>query len=202
MKRALLVSAVLVSLAVPFNSSAAEITTELADFSYNYIEGGPAVYPGYGGRRGGGSQDFIGVRVGGTAEFTNEIFGYGQLRLLTDDVDFTSVSGGAAYRLPVPLPEPMDVYAGGGLEYWNVSNNGSADGLGLSVRSGVRYRINRDLEANGEARVVRIGGDIDETFIGIRGQILFDMAGPLSLLGEVDIEDGEVGLLGGFRAGF
>ena len=201
MKKILIAAATSLALMTSLGASA-EVTTELADFSYNYVEGGLAVYPAYRPRGGVSRQTFVGLRAGGAAEFTNNIFGYGQIRLLTDDFDFTTVSAGAAYRLPVPLPEAMDVYAGGGLEYWNVSGDGSADGLGLSIRGGVRYQINRDLEAQGEARVVRIGGDFDRTYTGARAQILFDMAGPMDLLGEVDIEDGEIGFLGGLRLGF
>ena len=194
-------AAILALLATPLSASP-NVSTDLADFSYNYVEGGLVVYPSYRFRGGATRQTFVGLRAGGAAEFTDRVFGYGQVRLLTDDVDFTAVSAGAAYRLPVPLPDAMDVYAGGGLEYWNISGDGSADGLGLSVRGGVRYQINRDLQAQGEARVMRIGGDIDRTYTGARAQILFDMAGPMDLLGEVDVERGDVGFLGGIRLNF
>ncbi len=171
--------------------------------NYNYLEGNLALYPSYGA--GPGSQDYVGVRVRGAALVAPEVFLFGQLRYLTDDIDFTQAHFGAAYRYKIL--EDTDLYAGPAIEYMDLDlpgqfGGGSIDEVGFSVRGGIRHRLNEDFEFAGEIRHVFFGGDIDDNWIGITGTVQYFLTQELGLIGEVDIEDGELGLLGGLRYNF
>src|SRR5690606_81213 len=78
------------------------------ELNYNYIQGGAAFYPSF------EDQDFIGIDVKGSVLVTEEIFAFGGMKFLTDDVDLTAIHVGGGYRFP--LAERTDVWGGVTLE--------------------------------------------------------------------------------------
>ena len=60
--------------------------------SYNYLEGGLAFYPDF------ESQDFLGLDTRGSLALHENVFVFGGLKFLTDDVDLTALHAGGGYR--------------------------------------------------------------------------------------------------------
>ncbi len=178
-------------------------TNASAGLNYNYVEANLALYPGYDFGFGPGDEDFIGPRIRGSVLVIPEVFLFGQFRYLSDDVDYTQMHAGAAYRHEVA--DDTDVYGGLSLEYVDLDfpgAGGSADDLGFGFRGGLRHRLNEDVELGGELRYVNIGGDIDNDYVGFTGTLQYFVTDALGLIGEFDVEDGELGLLGGARLNF
>ncbi len=185
-----LVSLITVSLLTATFVSAQRSAPE--NLNYNYVEGIFAVYPDYNG------QDFIGPRVRGSFLVMPEVFLFGQFRFLTDDVDYTQMHVGAAYRFAID--ENTDIYGGPSLEYVDFSPG--TDDFGFGLRGGIRHRLNEDFEIGGEIRYVNIRGDIDDDYLGVTGTLQYFLNPNVGLVGEVDLEDGELGLLAGVRWNF
>jgi len=151
--------------------------------NYNYVKGGLAVYPDFSG------QDFIGAEFKGSYLITPEIFAFGGLLYLTDDVDLTAIHVGGAYRLT--MDESTDIYGGLTIEHQDI--DGVFDDTALGIRGGVRHRLSPDLEIGGQLRIIT--GDLD--YFGIRGTTRYFLDENRSIVGELDIYDGELGLLVG-----
>lgn len=180
----------------------APMAVSAQDLSYTYGQGGLAFYPGFEG------QDFIGLDAKGSFAVTDEWFAFGGLKYLTDDVDLTAVHVGAGYRYG--LARGTDVYGGVTLEYQEVESSLvdpvsldtritiSNDDTSLGVRGGVRHRLTDEFEVGGEARYVM--GDLD--YFGITGSAQYFLTDQVGLIGEVDMYDGEMGVIGSARFNF
>jgi opacity protein-like surface antigen len=168
-----------------------------AGINYNYIEGNFAFYPDADG------QDFVGPRIRGSFLVAPQVFVFGQFRYLTDDIDYTQAHLGAAYRHAVA--NDTDIYGGLSIEYAEFDFPGpfgSVDEVGFGVRAGLRHRLNQDFELAGEIRYVNFGGDIDDDYVGFTGTLQYFIQENLGLIGEIDVEDGEIGFLAGARFNF
>ncbi len=173
-----------------------------ASYNYDYVEGGLVVYPGYRYTNAFRDQDLIGLRAGVNFGITNEIFGFGNVRYLTDKIDEYRFTLGGAYRLTmIPKLDELniDVYAGGALEYIRASGDIRSDSdLGGSARLGARYRLSNDFEVAAEARAVRLRSYLGN-HVGITGRALYRISSGVQLMAEVDVEGGEPGLVLGAR---
>ena len=164
--------------------------------SYNYVDGGLAFYPSV------GNQDFFGIDATGSVAVTPEVFVFGGLKYVTDDVDLTAIHVGGAYRVEV-APD-VDVYGGLTLEHQKLEETRRSRGrarfsdTALGLRGGIRARINEQVEIGGQARLVT--GDLD--YFGISGYAQYFLSPNLGLVGEVDLYDGELGLIGKVRYNF
>lgn len=160
--------------------------------NYNYVEGGLALYPSW------ESQTFFGVDFRGSAAITDNVFAFGGLKYLTDDVDLTALHVGGAYRHG--LDARTDLWGGVTLEYqdWNAGRGQSADDTAIGFRGGLRHQLNTDLEIGGGLRVVT--GDFD--YVGLTGTARYSLDRNLQVFAEVDIYDSEVGLIGGLTMKF
>lgn len=170
-----------------------------AELNYSYVEGGLGVLSPSG-------QTYVGPDVRGSFAVTDDIFVYGGLRFLTDDTDYTNWHLGAGYRFAID--EQTDVWAGANLEYqeFKVKKEcetipffgtqcwgGSIDDTAIAIRGGVRHQLNQDIEVGGTARLVT--GDFD--YFGINGHVRYKLMDNLSAKGELDIQDGDLGIFAG-----
>ncbi len=184
----------LIAAALLTSANAFAQTTPPDGLNYNYIEANIAFYPDYSSA----DQDFIGPRVRGSVLVIPEVFLFGQFRYLTDDFDLTQAHAGAAYRYRV-APD-TDVYGGPSIEYLDF--DGDIDDIGFGLRGGLRHRVNQDFEIGGEIRYVNIGGDIDNDYVGFTGTVQYFLHENVGLIGEIDVEDGDIGFLAGARLNF
>jgi len=164
-----------------------------AELNYSYVEGGLGVLSPSG-------QTYVGPDVRGSFAVTDDIFVYGGLRFLTDDTDYTNWHLGAGYRFAID--EQTDVWAGANLEYqeikakhcfWGTCGTAKADDTAIAIRGGVRHQLNQDIEVGGTARLVT--GDFD--YFGINGHVRYKLMDNLSAKGELDIQDGDLGIFAG-----
>ncbi len=172
------------------------------DLNYNYLQGAVSFYPGF------EDQDFIGVDARGSVLMTEDIFIFGGLKFMTDDVDLTAGHVGAGYRFS--LDRGTDVYGGVTLEYQEVEAKIidpdsltstvtlSDDDTSMGVRGGLRHMLMRDLEVAGEVRYV--AGDLD--YVGFAASAQYFLNRQIGLIGEIDIYDGEMGINAGARMNF
>lgn len=137
------------------------------------------------------SQTFIGPDIRGSFAINKDVFAYGGFRFLTDDVDYTNFHVGAGYRFGID--DKTDLWAGGNIEYQKLSNGGSISDTGLALRGGARHQLNDELEVGGTLRLVT--GDFD--YVGINGHARYFLAENLDFKGELDIQDGDLGLFAG-----
>ncbi len=165
--------------------------------SYNYVEGGLALYPDF------DSQSFIGVDTRASAAINENVFAFGGLKYLSDDVDLTALHVGGGYRHG--LDAKTDLWGGVTIEHQDLDypdNNGfgpdSADDTALGLRGGLRHQVDEKLEVGGSARIVT--GDFD--YLGLTGTARYAVQRDLKLFGEVDLYDGELGLIGGVSLDF
>lgn len=172
--------------------------------SYNYVEGGLALYPSY------ESQTFLGLEGRGSFAINENIFAFGGLKYLTDDVDLTALHVGGGYRHG--LDAKTDLWAGLTIEYQEIDGgtqcvntfsgpfcvSNSFDDTALGLRGGLRHQLDDKLEIGGSARIIT--GDLD--YVGLTGTARFALRDNLKLLGEADLYDGELGLIGGVTLEF
>lgn len=164
--------------------------------SYNFIEGGLALYPSY------ESQTFIGVDVRGSHAINENVFAFGGLKFLTDDIDLTALHVGGGYRHG--LDTRTDVWGGVTIEYQEAEFSGACNGCGsvddtaLGLRGGIRHQLDDKLEIGAGARIIT--GDLD--YVGLTGTGRYAIERNLKLFGEVDLYDGELGLIGGLTLEF
>lgn len=180
----------------------APLAASAQSLNYNYIQGGGALYPDFDG------QDFIGVDVNGSILMTEDVFIFGGMKFLTDDVDLTAVHLGAGYRHA--LAAETDVYAGVTLEYQEIeatfvdpdtleeTTTASIDDTGIGLRAGLRHMLTDEFEVAAQVRLVT--GDLD--YFGVTGTAQYFLNRQVGLIGEVDIYDGEMGVIGGVRFNF
>ncbi|WP_150910603.1 hypothetical protein [Marinobacter halotolerans] len=174
---------------LPFTASAEGL-------SYNYVEGGLALYPSY------ESQTFIGFDTRGSLAINDQVFAFGGLKYLTDDIDLTALHVGAGVRHGVD--PKTDLWGGVTIEYQEVDYAGactfcsSVDDTALGLRGGLRHQVDEKLEVGASARLIT--GDLD--YIGLTGTGRFAIQPNLKLFGEVDLYDGELGLIGGITLDF
>ncbi len=157
------------------------------NLSYNYLEGGIAFYPDF------DSQDFIGLDTRGSVALHKNIFAFGGFRYLTDDVDLTALHAGAGYRHG--LDSRTDLWGGLTVEYqeFDWDRGGDVDDTGLGFRAGLRHQLNNDLEVGISGRVIT--GDLD--YVGFTGTARYAIEPDFKLFAELDVYDGEPGILGG-----
>ncbi len=174
------------------------------DISYSYVDGGLALYPDF------EDQTFIGIDATGSFAVTPDIFVFGGLKYLTDDLDLTAIHVGGGYRFEVA--PATDIWGGLTIEYQEIEFTGrscdifgnctsrtvSFDDTSLGIRGGLRHRLNEDFEVGGSARIVT--GDLD--YFGISGYGQYFLNQNLGVIGEVDLYDGELGLIGKVRFNF
>lgn len=172
------------------------------DLNYNYLQGGVAFYPGF------EDQDFIGIDARGSISVTEDVFVFGGLKYLTDNVDLTAAHVGGGYRLA--LDSSTDVYGGVTLEYQEVEADVvdpnslativtlSNDDTSVGVRGGIRHLLTRTFEVGGEVRYV--AGDLD--YVGFAANAQYFVSDQIGLIGEVDVYDGEMGIVAGARMNF
>ena len=159
--------------------------------SYNYAELGLAVYDADG-------QTPIGPDFRASASLNENVFLYGGLRILSDDIDYTNLYAGAAYRHG--LNTQTDLWGGANLEYQDVEvcaglgGCASDDETSLALRGGVRHQLDSKVEIGAHLRIIT--GDYD--YVGYTGYGRFKASDNLSLKAELDVQDGDLGLfLGG-----
>jgi hypothetical protein len=169
---------------LPFTASAEGL-------SYNYVEGGLALYPSY------ESQTFIGFDTRGSLAINDQVFAFGGLKYLTDDIDLTALHVGAGVRHGVDAK--TDLWGGVTIEYQEAEfGAASVDDTALGLRGGLRHQVDEKLEVGASARLIT--GDLD--YIGLTGTGRFAIQQNLKLFGEVDLYDGELGLIGGITLDF
>lgn len=181
---------------------AAPLAAGAQDLRYNYLQGGVAFYPSF------ENQDFIGVDFRGSVSLMQEFFAFGGVQFLTDDVDLTAVHAGVGYRQP--LMDGTDVWGGVTLEYQEFESefvdpgtgvtliSASEDETSIGFRAGVRHLITDEFEVAGTMRYVT--GDLD--YFGITGTAQYFVNEQVGLIGEVDLYDGELGVIAGGRFNF
>lgn len=155
--------------------------------SYSYLEGGFAFYPDF------ESQDFIGLDTRGSVALHENIFAFGGLKFLTDDVDLTAVHAGGGLRHG--LDRNTDIWGGLTMEYqeYDWDRGGEVDDTGLGFRAGIRHQLNNDLEIGIGGRVVT--GDLD--YVGATGTARYAIEPDFKVFAELDVYDGEPGVIGG-----
>lgn len=164
--------------------------------SYNFIEGGLALYPSF------ESESFIGVDTRGSLAINEDVFAFGGLKYLTDDVDLTALHVGAGYRHGID--PKTDLWGGVTIEYQDIDYSGacnfcgSVDDTALGLRGGIRHQVDEKLELGAGARIIT--GDLD--YVGLTGTGRYAIERNLKLFGEIDLYDGELGLIGGLTVEF
>lgn len=155
--------------------------------SYDYLEAGLALYPSA-----DNDQTLIGLDTRGSAAITQNVFIFGGLKYLTDDVDVTALHVGGAYRHG--LDAKTDLWGGVTIEYQDYDfPRGSFDDTALGLRGGLRHQLTNELEIGGGLRVIT--GDLD--YVGVTGTARYAIERNFKLFAEVDVYDGDLGLLGG-----
>lgn len=167
------------------------------DISYNYVEGGVALYSS--ATR--ANQDFVGFDTRLAVEMTPEVFVFGGLKYLTDDFDYTAIHFGGGYQHS--LNPQTSVWGGVTLEYQDFDvpsafGGGSFDDTALGLRGGLRHQLNQDLEIGGSARIIT--GDLD--YVGFAFTSRYALNQDLSFLGELDVFDGDLGIIAGVSLAF
>ncbi|TGN40389.1 hypothetical protein [Marinobacter confluentis] len=164
--------------------------------SYNFVEGGLALYPSF------ESQTFIGLDTRGSIAINENVFAFGGLKYLTDDVDLTALHIGGGFRHGIDAR--TDLWGGVTMEYQDADYSGVCNGCGsvddtaLGLRGGLRHQVDEKLEVGGSARIIT--GDLD--YVGLTGTGRYAVDRNLKLFGEVDLYDGELGLIGGVTLDF
>ncbi|MDX1589458.1 MAG: hypothetical protein R3296_11020 [Oleiphilaceae bacterium] len=170
------------------------LSAAASDLSYNHAEAGVALYPGS-----DNEQDFVGFDSRLSLELTPAVFVYGGLKFLTDEVDYTALHAGVGFRHR--LETRTSIWGGVGLDYQELdfpNRAGTFDDTGLALRGGLRHQVNEALELGGSARVIT--GDLDYVGYAFTGRLA--LSRDLSLLGELDVFDGELGLIAGLSLSF
>ncbi|MDR2878009.1 MAG: porin family protein [Chromatiales bacterium] len=172
------------------------------DLNYNFAQGGIAFYPGFKG------QDLLGIDAKGSVAINNSLFAFGGLKYLSDNVDLTAADIGAGYHYPVM--RGTDVYGGVSLEYQKRESRlvdpisldtkitVSDSNTNVGVRAGVRHHLSDTVEVGGEARYVF--GKLD--YFGLTGSAQYFLTDQVGLVGEIDLYDGELGVIGSARYNF
>lgn len=181
---------------------------ESSELSYHYVEGGLAFFPGY-GLWDEIEEDMIGLHFRGVNAFTDELFLRGGLRYLTDNLDFTWLDIGLGYRFM--YSGNWEFYAGGGIDYIDVSGNVeimgmqldvSGDDIGVRFFSGTRYMVDETWELGSELSWGTVEPPHAANFYRITGNVIYAMTEQVGILGEIGIENGSPGFLGGARWAF
>jgi len=109
-------------------------------------------------------------------------------------VDYTAIHLGGGYKHS--LQRNTDIWGGVTMEYQDFDPGGDDTSLGL--RGGIRHQVDAVLELAGSARVIT--GDAD--YVGFAGTVRYALSRDLSFLGELDVQDGDLGLIGGVSLQF
>ena len=167
-----------------------------------YVEGNLAIYPGVSG------ETPLGIDLRGAIELNemtgvDNLFAFAGYRYLTDKTDYSNLYFGAGYNHSVD--SQTRIWGGANLEYQKVeydetycfhpgvcsSRSGSFNDTSIALRGGLRHQHSHELEFGGELRLVT--GDFD--YLGIKGFTRFFFEEDLYAIGEVDIQDGDLGLV-------
>lgn len=173
-----------------------------AELHYDYVDVGLSLYPS------ADSQTWLGPKVRGSMAINEDVFVFGEFSYLTDDVDLTNLVAGGAYRFE--LDPKTDLWGGVGLSYSNVSAprvcepisgvcySTSHNDTALGLFGGLRHQKNSDLELAGTLRMIT--GDFD--YVGLTGTARYAMDENWTLVADLDLFDGDLGVFGGVHFRF
>lgn len=184
------------ALALAFAALPFATTAQALD--YNYVEGGLALYPDAGG------QDYTGFSIRASYDLEHvspKVFVYGGYTLLSDDFDLTMMHFGAGYRFEIN--NQTEAWAGAGFDNnkFKISTpwgSFSSSDTALALRGGVRHQLSDKTELAGTIRIIT--GDFDYT--GFAFTVRQNLNQQLSLLGEIDSFDGDIGFIVGVNYRF
>ncbi|SFX20668.1 outer membrane beta-barrel protein [Marinospirillum alkaliphilum] len=185
--------------AIALAFAALPFATTAQALNYNYVEGGLVMYSDIDG------EDLTGFGVRASYELEQvdpKAFVYGGYTLMSDNIDVTQLHFGAGYRFEIN--NQTEAWAGAGFDSTKVKVKIS--GLGtfsdsdtaLALRGGVRHQLTEDTELAATMRIVT--GDYDYT--GFAFTVRQRLNEQLSLLGEIDSFDGDIGFIAGVHYGF
>ena len=174
--------------------AALPLATNAQALSYNYVEGGLVMYPDADG------QDYTGFGVRASYELEQvdpQAFVYGGYSMVSDDVDLTIMHFGAGYRFEIN--NQTEAWGGAGFDNSKVKlGSFSSSDTALALRGGLRHQLSDDTELAATMRIVT--GDFDYT--GFAFTVRQHLNDKLSLLGEIDSFDGDIGFIAGVNYGF
>ncbi|MDX5336667.1 MAG: hypothetical protein LPK13_11340 [Marinobacter sp.] len=159
-------------------------------FNYTYAEAGLGMLDS-------DNQSLIGPDFRFSVGVNEQIFAFGGYRAYSDDIDYNNWHLGGAYRHG--LNDQTDVWVGVSLEFQESEvdipfvGTRSSDDTAPALRAGLRYQLNSDVELGAKTRIVT--GDFDYFAIGGYGR--YKLTDTVSLKGELDIQDGDIGLFAG-----
>ena len=183
-KTLILAAALLPAFALPFAAQAqtSRDRSGASPFSYTYAELRYVVQD-----PDGPSDDFDGLRLGGSLQFRPQLFAVGSLTSVSNGpVDIDTIDLGLGFR--TALQNNVDFVAIGGLIFANVDTPGGGgdDDSGISLTGGVRGMMSPQLELGGYVSYVDVYGDGD---IGLTGEALFHVNRQATLLASLGFSD-------------
>jgi hypothetical protein len=183
MNKTLILAALLPALALPLTAQAQSSGDRgrASPFSYTYAELRYVVQD-----PDGPSDDFDGLRLGGSLLIQPQLFAVGALTSVSNGpVDIDTIDLGLGFR--TPLQGNVDFVAIGGLIFANVDTPGGGDDdSGISLTGGVRATMAPQFELGGYIGYVDVYGDGD---IGLTGEALFHVNREATLLASLGFSD-------------
>ena len=158
--------------------------------NYSYVDAGLGMLDT-------GNQSLMGPDLRFSYGINEDFFAYGGYRAYSDDIDYNNWHLGAGYRHG--MDEKTDFWVGINLEYQEsevtvpIVGTVSSDDTAPALRAGLRHQLNNEVELGANARIVT--GDFD--YVGFGGYGRYKLSDSLSLKGELDIQDGDMGLFAG-----
>lgn len=160
--------------------------------NYKYAEGGLDIL--------NAGQDFMGVQARGAFSITDNVFAIAGVRSLSDITAYSHVWFGAGYNQAIN--QQTSAWVGGSLDvqqveyryryrFTNRTYTEDVKETAPAVRGGVRYQLTPQLELAGSARFVT--GDFDH--YAFTGTTRFAVTNQFHLLGEIEVYEGDPGLL-------
>jgi hypothetical protein len=134
----------------------------------------------------GPSDDFDGLRLGGSLLLQPQLFAVGSIGSVSNGpVDIDTIDLGVGYR--TALQNNVDFVAIGGLIFADVNTPGGGDDdSGISLTGGVRAMLAPQFEVGGYISYVDLYGDGD---IGLTGEALFHVNPNVTLLASLGFSD-------------
>ncbi|MAM87949.1 MAG: hypothetical protein CME36_11660 [unclassified Hahellaceae] len=159
--------------------------------NYKYVEGGLNMFYVE-------DEDLMGFQGRGAFSISENIFALAGVRSLSDTGDYSHVWLGAGYNQT--LNQQTSAWAGVSVDnqeteweeetrFYRVRYRSKETALGL--RGGIRHQLNQQVELAGTARIVT--GDLDH--YAVSGTTRFAITPQFNLLGEIEIMEGDLGLL-------
>ena len=139
MKKQLFVSATALALMMPYAASADDVNWNYVELDYLLIDD---------------DDDTDGVRLKGAFEFTDGIFGFGEITTTDDDLNIVELGAGYAHT----VANGTDVYGGLAVNYFDFDVDNGDDDTGFTLRAGVRSLVITELEV--KAELVHVENDL------------------------------------------